>query len=151
MKADMGEYLEKAGKSKKGQTKKRLLDWGGALDLCARKEEQLRKAERLRKEHRRLWEGSGTAEGKRILEEIDRAYEGELRRIQEGIAETLRQKAEMDERIGRLDGEEQQFLLMRFGKGYGFDYIGMKLHMSRASIFRLQEKILQELGEDESE
>ena len=53
MLSEMGQYLEEAEKSRKGQMKKKLLDWGGALDLCARKEEQLRKAERLRKEHRK--------------------------------------------------------------------------------------------------
>lgn len=151
MLSEMGQYLEQTGKSRKGQMKKALLDWGGALDLCARKEEQLRKAERLRKEHRKIWEQSESAEGQRILEEIDRAYEGELERIRDGIAETLRRKEEMDRKIRNLEGEEQQFLLMRYGKGYGFDYICLKLHMSRASIFRLQDKILQELDEVESE
>lgn len=84
------------------------------------------------------------------MEEIDRAYERTLEGIKEGIAEVLRQKAKMDERIAKFSGEEQLFLSMRFEKGYSFDYICMKLHMSRASIFRLQERVLQELAEDES-
>ena len=64
MLSEMGQYLEEAEKSRKGQMKKKLLDWGGALDLCARKEEQLRKAERLRKEHRKIWEESDSMDGR---------------------------------------------------------------------------------------
>ena len=89
-------------------------------------------------------------DGRRILAEIDRKYEMELERIRDGIEQTLRRKAEMDRRIEELDGEEQKFLLMRYGKGYSIDYVCMKLHMSRASLFRLQDKILQELEEVES-
>lgn len=148
--SEMEGFLEQARKSEKGRIKKKLLDWGGALDLCARKEEQLRKAERLRQDHRKLWERNDSEEAGRILEEIDRAYERTLEDIKEGIAEVLRQKAKMDERIAKFNGEEQMFLSMRFEKGYSFDYICMKLHMSRASIFRLQERVLQELAEDES-
>ncbi len=150
MLSEMGQYLEEAEKSRKGQMKKKLLDWGGALDLCARKEEQLRKAERLRKEHRKIWEESDSMDGRRILAEIDRKYEMELERIRDGIEQTLRRKAEMDRRIEELDGEEQKYLLMRYGKGYSIDYVCMKLHMSRASLFRLQDKILQELEKVES-
>ena len=89
-------------------------------------------------------------DGRRILAEIDRKYEMELERIRDGIEQTLQRKAEMDKRIEELDGEEQKFLLMRYGKGYSIDYVCMKLHMSRASLFRLQDKILQELEEVES-
>ncbi len=89
-------------------------------------------------------------DGRRILEEIDRRYEMELEHIRDGIAETLRRKAEMDRQIEELGGEEQKFLLMRYGKGYSIDYICMKLHISRASLFRLQDKILQELEKVES-
>ena len=96
MLSEMGQYLEEAEKSRKGQMKKKLLDWGGALDLCARKEEQLRKAERLRKEHRKIWEESDSMDGRRILAEIDRKYEMELERIRDGIEQTLRRKAEID-------------------------------------------------------
>ena len=63
MLSEMGQYLEEAEKSRKGQMKKKLLDWGGALDLCARKEEQLRKAERLRKEHTGRDSGDAEEEG----------------------------------------------------------------------------------------
>ena len=89
-------------------------------------------------------------DGRRILEEIDRRYEMELEHIRDGIAETRRRKAEMDRQIEELGGEEQKFLLMRYGKGYSIDYICMKLHISRASLFRLQDKILQELEKVES-
>ena len=89
-------------------------------------------------------------DGQRILAEIDCRYEMELERIRDGIEETLRRKAEMDRRIEELGGEEQKFLLMRYGKGHSIDYVCMKLHMSRASLFRLQDKILQELEDVES-
>lgn len=150
MESGMREYLAREKQSRKGKTKKMLLEWGGALDLCARKEEQLKKAERLRQEHRKLWENSDSPEGRRILAEIDLAYERELRQIQEGIAEILRRKGEVDEKIGKLGGEEQMFLMLRFGKGYGFEYIAMKMHMSEASVFRMQDRILRE-WEDERE
>ena len=135
MLSEMGQYLEEEEKGRKGQMKKKLLDWGGALDLCARKEEQLRKAERLRKEHRKIWEESDSMDGRRILEEIDRRYEMELEHIRDGIAETLRRKAEMDRQIEELGGEEQKFLHMRYGKGYSIDYIYIKLNISKESLF----------------
>ncbi len=143
------EYTEKQKKSEKGQMKRKLLEWGGALDLCGRKQEELRRVEKLQEEQRKIWGENKTAAGRRVMEQLEKRYEEELQRMQGEIEEILMKKAEMDRLLTGLTGEEQSFVILRYEKGYGFDYIGLKLHMSRATLFRLQDKILKKLLEED--
>ena len=143
-------YLQERLESDKGRMKGRLLEWGGTLDRCGRKQEELRKLGKLREEQRQIWLEQETEGGRQILQEIDRIYEEQLQRIKGEMEEMMRKKAEMDKRLLELTGEEQKFVELRYGKGYGFDYISMKLHMSRATLFRLQEKILRTLAGNET-
>ena len=53
----------------------------------------------------------------------------------------------VDEMISKMKLDEKQFLQMRFEKGYGFEYISMKMHLSRATLFRLQDKVLEKMIE----
>lgn len=39
----------------------------------------------------------------------------------------------------------------RFEKGYGIDYIGRRLYISRATVFRMQDRILEKLRQAEIE
>lgn len=143
------EYLAKQKKSEKGRMKKRLLEWGGALDLCGRKQEELRRVEKLHEEQRRIWGGNKTAAGRRVMEQLEERYAAELAAIEAQISEILRRKAETDRLMAGLSPEEMTFLILRFEKGFGFDYIGIKMHMSRATIFRVQERVLLQLLEEE--
>ena len=47
--------------------------------------------------------------------------------------------------IRGLTQDEQMFVEFRFEKGYGMEYIGTKMHMSHASVYRLQARILAKL------
>lgn len=135
----------------KAEKKAQLFRWGGALDLCGRKQEEIRRLERLRREQRRLWEESDEPTAAEILRAIEEKYTAELQRIEAEIGRILAQKAEIDGMLEGMDREAREFVRMRFGKGYGYDYIALKLHMSRATVFRLQDRVLQGLGEIETQ
>lgn len=48
----------------------------------------------------------------------------------------------MDSIVSLLKDEEQMYIRMRYQKGLGFDAISLKMFISRATVFRLQEKCL---------
>lgn len=45
-----------------------------------------------------------------------------------------------------LEENEQEYIRLRFEKGYGIDYIGRRLYISRATVFRMQDRILEKLA-----
>ena len=45
----------------------------------------------------------------------------------------------------------QDYIRLRFEKGYGIDYIGRRLYISRATVFRMQDRILEKLRQAEIE
>lgn len=137
----MHEFLEKEAESPKGQMKRRLLYWGGAMEICARKQEEIRRLLRLRQECAAWEEAEGRTLGAR--------YEMEAERIQAEIDRVLKEKEEMDRRVDQLPPEEQQMVYLRYAKGYGYDYIAMKKHMSRATCFRVLDRALENLMEME--
>ena len=104
----------------------------------------------LRLVQRQMWLESGSEGTREILEEIDQRYNDALRRIQEEVREILEKKAAVDGLLAGLGEEERQFLRLRFGEGQGFDYIAYKMHISRATAFRMQRKILQKLKKVET-
>ena len=134
----------------KTEMKKQLQDWGSAMERLGWKEEELKRLQMFYGAQKQIWEG-GTEEKKTAeLEKIRRDYNRETDRLRREMAEILQGKADIDRKICRLNMDEEQFLRLRFEKGYGFDYIGMKMHLSRASLFRIQDRVLQKMmqGED---
>ena len=99
---------------------------------------------------KKIWEGHETEKARKELNRIQKEYEGEKRRLRMEMVEILRKKAWVDCRIQKLTANETSFLQMRFEKGYGFDYIGMKLYLSRATLFRMQDRILDMLIAEDS-
>lgn len=130
--------------------KELLFSWGGALDQCRRKQEEMKRLGSLRLVQRQMWLESGSEGTREILEEIDQRYNDALRRIQEEVREILEKKAAVDGLLAGLGEEERQFLRLRFEEGQGFDYIAYKMHISRATAFRMQRKILQKLKKVET-
>lgn len=144
------EYLKEVAKTKRGQMKLKLWNWGGALDLCRRKHEEIRKMNRMLDDAKRLAQAVPITEEVQkeyniAFEKIVMQYQQEIKNIQATIEEVLTKKNSMDKMIARLDTEEQEFLHLRYEKGYGYDYISLKIHMSRAQCFRLNEKALEKL------
>lgn len=127
-------YVRKGLNSEKGQMKLRLLDWGCAVERCRRLQEELRRLEEM--------------EGTDFLQEEIRE---EKARLEERLVEIWKEKKRMDGLLAGLEENEQEYIRLRFEKGYGIDYIGRKLYISRATVFRMQDRILEKLRKAEIE
>ncbi|MGN1231410.1 MAG: sigma factor-like helix-turn-helix DNA-binding protein [Anaerotignum sp.] len=138
-------YVKGELDSDKGRMKLRLLDWGDAMERCGRRQEEMKRIQKLREEQKRLLERNDAPEVAKMLEEIDRAYAEDMEKLQQEILGIYEKKRHLDGLLGRLTEEEQAYIRMRYEKGCGFDFIGMKLHMSRATVFRMQDRILEKL------
>lgn len=112
----------------KGQLKVRLLDWGCAMERCKRIQDRLRRLEELEKDSF-----------------LEKEYAEERERLEASLQEIWSEKRQMDVLLEGLEENEQEYIRLRFEKGYGFVYIGRKLYLSRASIFRMQDRILEKL------
>ncbi len=133
MQRKMQRVTVKRGKdSEKAEMKLRLLDWGYAMERCKRTEEEIRRLGAVREEA-----------------EQEREYAAERERLMERLRSIRREKQRMDFLIESLDAEEREYLRLRFERGYGFTYIAGQLYLSRASLFRMQGRILQKLLERE--
>ena len=137
-------------KRKRREMKERLWNWGQAMEEFNWKEEELKKLEGVYVMQKKIWEGHETEKARKELNRIQKEYEGEKRRLRMEMVEILRKKAWVDCRIQKLTANETSFLQMRFEKGYGFAYIGMKLYLSRATLFRMQDRILDMLIAEDS-
>ena len=138
-------YLEEEKKEEKKRMKQRLVDWGQAIERLAWKEEELEKLQLLYEMQKKVWEGDETAKGHKLQERKQKEYEREVKRLRLEMEEILLERNWMDRLVKRLTMDEETFLQMRFEKGYGFDYIAMKMHLSRATLFRMQDRILEKL------
>ena len=114
--------------SEKGQLKVRLLDWGCAMERCKRIQDRLRRLEELEKDSF-----------------LEKEYAEERERLEASLQEIWSEKRQMDVLLEGLEENEQEYIRLRFEKGYSFVYIGRKLYLSRASIFRMQDRILEKL------
>nr|WP_294681362.1 sigma factor-like helix-turn-helix DNA-binding protein [uncultured Anaerotignum sp.] len=114
--------------SEKGQLKVRLLDWGCAMERCKRIQDRLRRLEELEKDSF-----------------LEKEYAEERERLEADLQEIWSEKRQMDVLLEGLEENEQEYIRLRFEKGYSFVYIGRKLYLSRASIFRMQDRILEKL------
>ena len=124
-------YVRRGMNSEKGQMKLRLLDWGCTMVLMVSPQNDPA-------ELRRLEEPEGT-ENAFLQEE----FKAERARLEGRLAEIWREKKRMDALLAGLEENEQEYIRLRFEKGYGIDYIGRRLYISRATVFRMQEKLRQ--------
>lgn len=137
-------------KVERGNMKKQLLNWGGSLDLCKRKQDEIRKINRILEDGRNLLIEipleNGTYEVCNVsIDKMTKIYEKEIQRIQTCMEQRLKEKRHMDELIDNLECDEQEFLYLRYRKGFGYDYISLKIHMSRAQCFRVHDRALDKL------
>ena len=133
----------------KTEMKKRLQGWGNAMERLGWKEEELKRLQMFYGAQKEIWSSGAKEKREAELEKIRREYNREADRIRREMVEILQQKADIDRRIYRLNMDEEQFLRLRFEKGYGFDYIGVKMHLSRASLFRIQDRVLRKMMQEE--
>ncbi|MBR5122285.1 MAG: hypothetical protein IKU91_01880 [Anaerotignum sp.] len=129
-------------KEEKGELKRMLWDWGRTLERFSWKEEELRKLENFYVMRKKIW---GKNESRKDFEKNEKQYEQEVKRLRLEMEDILQRKAQIDGWMQVLTEEERRFLELRLEKGYGFDYIGMKMYRSRATLFRIQEQALNKL------
>lgn len=134
-------YLE----TEKKLMKKRLRAWGQTTDRIAWKGDELQKLRSFYAMQKKIWEGDESESGKKAMEKLEKDYEGEVKRLRQAMDEILAAKDRIDELLRGLEPEESNYVQMRFEKGYGFDYIGMKMFLSRATLFRMQDRILKKM------
>ncbi len=143
----MHAYLQKEAESTRGKVKRMLLEWGASLDQCGRKQEEIRKILRLKAE----CEGLAAEAKNRNMEKgfslIEEAYDQNIALLQAEIERKLTAKRKMDDLVGMLQKEEQELLFLRYQKGFGYDYIALKLNMGRSTCFRIHDRILTDLAD----
>lgn len=133
----MKEYLKKIEKTAEGKWKHRLTAWGGALDLCRRKELEIEKILRIKNENDKILSNH---KSETSLADISSIYDSEIENIKNIIGSIMDEKHKMDLLIANLLPEEQEFLYLRFEKGYQYEYIAMKTNFSRSSCFRMMSR-----------
>ena len=131
----------------KEKMKQRLLDWGTALNRFYRKEEELKKLQEIREVQRKMQERypEEKIHGEFLL--LEQEQQKDVVRLRIEMVEILREKARTEAWMEGLTEDEWCFVGMRFEKGYGFDYIAMKMHLSRATLFRIQDRVLEKMLE----
>ena len=132
----------------KEEMKQRLWNWGTALNRFYRKEEELKKLQEIQEVQRKLQERYPE---EKIHEEVlllEQAQREDVVRLRIEMVEILRDKARTEAWLEGLTEDERCFVGMRFEKGYGFDYIAVKMHLSRATLFRMQDKVLEKMMEN---
>ena len=127
------------------EMKKRLWNWGNSMEQFNWKEEELQKMQVFHEMQKKVWEENATEKSQEELKQMEKEYRKEVGRLRIEMVEILREKGRIDEMIRRLDMDEQTFLQLRFEKGNGFDYISMKMYLSRATLFRMQERVLEKM------
>ena len=128
--------------------KQRLWDWGTALDRFYRKEEELKKLLEIRAVQRNIQEKYPEGEIQEEILWLEQTQRKDVVRLRIEMVEILRDKARTEAWLQGLTEDERCFLGMRFEKGYGFDYIAVKMHLSRATLFRIQDKVLERMMEN---
>lgn len=142
------QYTEKAKNSELGKMKERLWEWGDMKNRYKRKCEALERIRKMKAEQEAIRQVVG---GEALLWQMEENYDREAERVKREIAEEMQKKAKLDGMILQLEEIEQKFVELRYQKGYGFDAIGMRLYTSRATLFRMQERILRKLISMEKE
>ena len=132
-------------KEEKRKMKRTLWSWGQAMERFGWKAEELEKMEGFYKLQRKIWEGNSNPQAQRALEKAEREYEEKVMKLRLEMEGLLMEKARVDGLLRELSEEEQTYVRMRFEKGYGFEYICMKMHLSRATLFRMQDRLLEKL------
>ena len=132
----------------KEEMKQRLWDWGTALDRFYRKEEELKKLLEIRAVQRNIQEKYPEGEIQEEILWLEQTQRKDVVRLRIEMVEILRDKARTEAWLEGLTEDERCFLGMRFEKGYGFDYIAVKMHLSRATLFRMQDTVLEKMIEN---
>ena len=128
--------------------KQRLWNWGTALDRFYRKEEELKKLQEIQEVQKKLQERYPEETIQEEILLLEQAQRKDVVRLRIEMVEILRDKARTETWLEGITEDERCFVGLRFEKGYGFDYIAVKMHLSRATLFRMQDKVLEKMMEN---
>ena len=128
--------------------KQRLRNWGTAMERFRRKEEEIRRLQEVHEMQKQIQERYPTEKIEQEFLMLEQEHRDDVGRLRIEMVEILREKARTEEWMKRLTAEEAEFVKLRFEKGYGFDYIAAKMHLSRATVFRMQDRVLQKINEE---
>lgn len=140
--ADYKKYIEDVLKSEKGIVKKRLLKWGAALNMCEMKQEEIQKIKRMKDSSIKIFSKfDNEFDNKKIVN----SYEKEIKNIIDYIENIMEDKRIMDTYINELMPIEQEFLYLKYRKGYDFNYVALKMNVSRSQVFRIKDLAIDNL------
>lgn len=140
--ADYKKYIEDVLKSEKGIVKKRLLKWGAALNICEMKQEEIQKIKRMKDSSIKIFSKfDNEFDNKKIVD----SYEKEIKNITDYIENIMEDKRIMDTYINELMPIEQEFLYLKYRKGYDFNYVALKMNVSRSQVFRIKDLAIDNL------
>ena len=142
MEKSLEKFLEESLKSEKGVVKKRLLKWGASLNMCDMKQEEILKLKRLMENGTKIYVNDNFE----LLDKtvIDR-YEKEINYIYEYIEGIMDEKRKMDLYISELEPTEQEFIYLKYRKGYDFNFVANKMNVSRSQVFRIKDFAIDKL------
>ena len=132
----------------KDDMKQRLRNWGTALQRFARKEEELKKLQEIREIQKQIQERYPEEKPQEEFLMLEEKQQKAAAWLRIEMVEILQEKAQTEAWMEGLTEEEKVFVGMRFEKRYGFDYISVKMHLSRATLFRIQDRVLEKMGEN---
>ena len=137
---------KKITKEERIQMKQKLSKWGGAIEYCNKKQLEIEKLQRMINQFLIVGKNAPFLEQENVsIKEAKCLYEFEITKALECIKNEMKQYSKMERYIEKLNYEEQVFLKLRYGKGYGYDYISLQTHKSRATCFRDHDLILDKL------
>lgn len=140
--SDYKKYMEDVLKSEKGIVKKRLLKWGAALNMCEMKQEEIQKIKRMKDSSIKIFSKfDNEFDNKKIVD----SYEKEIKNITDYIENIMEDKRIMDTYINELMPIEQEFLYLKYRKGYDFNYVALKMNVSRSQVFRIKDLAIDNL------
>ncbi len=140
--SDYKKYIEDVLKSEKGIVKKRLLKWGAALNMCEMKQEEIQKIKRMKDSSIKIFSKfDNEFDNKKIVD----SYEKEIKNITDYIENIMEDKRIMDTYINELMPIEQEFLYLKYRKGYDFNYVALKMNVSRSQVFRIKDLAIDNL------
>ena len=143
-------YIENSLKSEKGIVKKRLLKWGGALNMCDMRQEEINRIKRTCENTVKIYSQNFMDiehTTVRNFEKIKNEFEKEIERLYLDIENIIKEKRIMDEYIKELIPIEQEFLYLKYRKGYDFNFVAMKMNVSRSQVFRIKAAAIDNLIE----
>lgn len=127
----------------KTAVKKKLIAWGTAVDVCREKQFEIAKVKTLCEEMRSL---SDEIENLDVSVDIVlNAYQKAIEELCKDLEECLSEKMYMEKYIRFLDSRQQKILRLRYQDGFAWDYIPMRIGISRKQCFRIHNEAVEKL------